>query len=196
MDSFFFSKSILLIYFRALNQQSFRVILAICYFGALWACHACLTSPKKKFMIKLQLPWISYYMQKVNLLPEIVFQILKFKKLSYYPIRLVQSIFNYNSGTRFFTAMSFLQILKGGVYHLKQKNHIDGPNLSSKSVLLIFCRALRACLTKPKENYVIKLYLPWTLNNIQERNFIPQIIFVILKLKKSWNLIGREHFRL
>ena len=86
---FFFSKSILLIYFRALNQQSFRVILAICYFGALWACHACLTSPKKKFMIKLQLPWISYCMQKVNLLPEIVFQILKFKKLSYYPIRLV-----------------------------------------------------------------------------------------------------------
>ena len=143
-----------------LNQQSFPVILAICYFGALWACQACLTSPKKKFKIELQLPWISYYMQKVNLLPEIVFEILKFKKLSYYPIRLVQSIFNYNSRTRFFTAMSFLQILKGGVYPLKQKNHIDGPNLSSKSVLLIFFRALRACLTKPKENYMIKLYLP------------------------------------
>ena len=43
------------------------------------------------------------------------------------------------------------------VYHLKPKNHIDGPNLLSKSVLLIFLRALRACLTKPKENYMIKL---------------------------------------
>ena len=43
------------------------------------------------------------------------------------------------------------------VYHLKPKNHIDGPNLSSKSVLPIYFRALRACLTKPKENYMIKL---------------------------------------
>ena len=43
------------------------------------------------------------------------------------------------------------------VYHLKPKNHIGGPSLSSKSVLLIFFRALRTCLTKPKENYMIKL---------------------------------------
>ena len=43
------------------------------------------------------------------------------------------------------------------VYHLKLKNHIGGPNLSSKSVLQIFFRALRACLTKPKENYKMKL---------------------------------------
>ena len=43
------------------------------------------------------------------------------------------------------------------VYHFKQKNHIDGTNLSSKSVLPISFRALRACLTKPKENYMIKL---------------------------------------
>ena len=43
------------------------------------------------------------------------------------------------------------------VYHLKPKNHIDVTNLFSKSVLLIFFRALRACLTKPKENYMIKL---------------------------------------
>ena len=43
------------------------------------------------------------------------------------------------------------------VYHLKLKNHIGGPTLSSKSVLPIFFRALRACLTKPIENYMIKL---------------------------------------
>ena len=43
------------------------------------------------------------------------------------------------------------------VYHLKPKNHINEPNLSSKSVLPIFFRALRACLTKPKENYMIEL---------------------------------------
>ena len=61
-----------------------------------------------------------------------------------------------SSRTRFFTAMSFYRFSKV-VYHLKPKNHIDGPNLLSKSVLLIFLRALRACLTKPKENYMIKL---------------------------------------
>ena len=60
----------------------FPEILAICYFRALWACQTCLTIPKKNFMIKLQLPWISYYMQKANFLPQIVFEILKFKKLS------------------------------------------------------------------------------------------------------------------
>ena len=43
------------------------------------------------------------------------------------------------------------------VYHLKLKNHIDWSNLLSKSVLLIFFRAISACLTKPKENYMIKL---------------------------------------
>ena len=43
------------------------------------------------------------------------------------------------------------------VYHLKPKNYINGPNLFSKSVLPIFFRALRACLTKLKENYIIKL---------------------------------------
>ena len=46
------------------------------------------------------------------------------------------------------------------VYHLKPKHHIDGPNLSSKPVLPNFFRALRACLTKPKENCIIKLLLP------------------------------------
>ena len=65
-----------------LNQQSFQEILAICYFRGLWECQTCLTTPKKNFMIKLQLPWISYYMQKANFLPQIVFVILKFKKLS------------------------------------------------------------------------------------------------------------------
>ena len=43
------------------------------------------------------------------------------------------------------------------VHHLKSKNHIDGPNILSKPVLLIFFRILRACLTKPKENCMIKL---------------------------------------
>ena len=43
------------------------------------------------------------------------------------------------------------------VYHLKPKDPIDGTNLSSKSVLPIFPRALKAYLTKPKENYMIKL---------------------------------------
>ena len=37
---------------------------------------------QENFMIKLQLPWLSYYMQKANFLPQIVFGILQFKKLS------------------------------------------------------------------------------------------------------------------
>ena len=36
---------------------------------------------QEKFMNKLQLPRISYYMQKENFLLQIVFEILKFKKL-------------------------------------------------------------------------------------------------------------------
>ena len=43
------------------------------------------------------------------------------------------------------------------VYHLKPKNHNDGPNLSSKSVSLIFFRELRACLSKSEEDYMMKL---------------------------------------
>ena len=43
------------------------------------------------------------------------------------------------------------------VNHLKPKNHIDGPNIFSNFVLSVFFRALTACLTKPKENYMIKL---------------------------------------
>ena len=65
-----------------LNQQPFQEILAICYFRGLWTCQTCLTPPKKNFMIKLQLPWKSYYIQKTNFLPQIVFEILKFKKFS------------------------------------------------------------------------------------------------------------------
>ena len=34
------------------------------------------------------------------------------------------------------------------VYHLKPKNYIDGISLSSKSLLPIFFRALKACLTE------------------------------------------------
>ena len=47
-----------------LNQQPFPEILTICYFRALWRWQTCPTTPKKNFMIKLQLPWISYSMQK------------------------------------------------------------------------------------------------------------------------------------
>ena len=43
------------------------------------------------------------------------------------------------------------------VYHLKPKMYIDGPNLSPKFMLTIFFRALKPCLTKPKENFMIKL---------------------------------------
>ena len=52
-----------------LNQQPFPDILAICYFRGLRACQSCLTTPNKNVMIKLQLLWTSYYMQKANFLP-------------------------------------------------------------------------------------------------------------------------------
>ena len=64
-----------------LNQQPFPEIMVIWYFRVLWACQACLTTTNKNFMIKLQFPWISYYMQKENFLPQLSFEILKFKKL-------------------------------------------------------------------------------------------------------------------
>ena len=38
---------------------------------------------REKFQIKLQFQWISSYMQKAKFLPQIVFEILKFKKLCY-----------------------------------------------------------------------------------------------------------------
>ena len=63
-----------------LNQQFFSEILAICYFRALYACQTCLITSKKNFSVKLKLPWISFYMQKANLLPQKVVKILKFKK--------------------------------------------------------------------------------------------------------------------
>ena len=45
------------------------------------------------------------------------------------------------------------------VYHLKPKYHIDGTNISSKSVLPNFFseHSGHAWLNKPKENYMIKL---------------------------------------
>ena len=64
-----------------LDQQLLPAILAICYFRALWACQACLTTPNKNFMIKLQLLWVSFYIQKANFLPQILFEISKSKKL-------------------------------------------------------------------------------------------------------------------
>ena len=41
-----------------------------------------------------------------------------------------------------------------------------------------------------------KLQFPWTTYYNQKPNFLPQIIFEILKFKKLYNLIGREHFQL
>ena len=90
----FFSKFILLIYFRAL--LAFPVILAICYFRVLWACHRCLTTPKANFIIVLQLLWISYYMQKANFLPQIVFEIF-FEFLSYNIITAFNQFKRFNS---------------------------------------------------------------------------------------------------
>ena len=87
MDNFFFFKIHIADLFQrtlgkaCLKQQSFPEILLICYFRALWAWQVCLTTSKKNFMIKLLLRWISYYMQKAKFLPQIVFEILKFKKL-------------------------------------------------------------------------------------------------------------------
>ena len=75
---------------------------------------------QENFVIKLQLLWISYYMQKANFLPQIVFEILKFKKIC----NLIGlEYFNYNSRTRFFIAMRFFQILKGGVSFKTKKSH-------------------------------------------------------------------------
>ena len=64
-----------------LNQQPFPEILVIWHFRVLSACQACLTTPNKNFTIKLQFPWISYYMQKENFIPQLIFEISKFKKL-------------------------------------------------------------------------------------------------------------------
>ena len=66
-------------------------------------------------------------MQKENFVAQIVFEILKFKKLS--------------QELDFSQPCHFHRFSKV-VYHLKPKNHIDGPNLSSKYVLLIFSEHL------------------------------------------------------
>ena len=97
-----------------------------------------------------------------------------------------------------FSQLCGFYILSKGVYHLKPKNHIDGTNHSSKSVLLIFFSEHlgHPWLNKPKENYMIKLWLPWKLKYMQKRNFITQIVSAILKLEKFCNLIGWEHFRI
>ena len=82
MDQFLFQNSycwFILEKFWASFTKSIN--LTICYFRALWTCQACLTTPKKIFIIKSQLSWTSYYMQKANFLPQIVFEILKFRKL-------------------------------------------------------------------------------------------------------------------
>ena len=44
--------------------------------------------------------------------------------------------------------------------------------------------------------FMILLKLLWTSNYMQKMNIMPQIVFEILKFKKSCNLIGGEHFGL
>ena len=105
MDQFFFKIHIVDLFYSTfgqilLKQQPLPEILAICYFRALWVCQTCLATPKKNFMIKFQLPWISYYMQKANFRLQTVFEILKFKKLSnpigleYFQLQLKNYIFH------------------------------------------------------------------------------------------------------
>ena len=55
-------------------------------------------------MIYLKLPWIPNYMQKMNITPRIVFEILKFKKFCNLAGR---EHFVYNLRTRFFADMQF-----------------------------------------------------------------------------------------
>ena len=88
--------------------------------------------------------------------------------------------------------MLLLEILKGGV-SFKTKT----SNWWTKSFIRIcvadFFQSTRACLTKPKENCMIKQKLPWTLNYIQKRNFMPQIIFVILTfLYITWKRLSQN----
>ena len=99
---------------------SFPEMLAILYFRALWECQACLTTPKRNFMINLHLPWISYYTHRPNFLPHSFWGIKTKKKIANC---LVESIFDHNSRTRFFTATWLLEILKGGVLFKIWKSH-------------------------------------------------------------------------
>ena len=123
-----------------LNQQPFPEILAICYLRALWAGQACLTTPKKNFMIKLQFPWISYYMQKANFLPQIVFDIKILKIMQSDQSR----VFSIKTQELDFSQPCGFYRFSKVVHNLKPKNHIDGTNLSSKSVLPIFFSERRA----------------------------------------------------
>ena len=104
-------------------------------------------------MIKLQPQWISNCMQKANFLAQIVSEILKFKKIIKSDWSRVFSTttqeLDHSQPCRFYRFSN-----------LRPKNHIDHtdrPNLSLKSVLPIYFRALKACFTNPKENYMIKL---------------------------------------
>ena len=91
-------------------------------------------------------------MQKANFLPQIVFEILKFQK--YMPSDWSRAFSFATQELDFSQSCGFHRFPKTiMLYHLKPKNH----KLFAKSVLLIYFSALWACLTKPKENDLIKL---------------------------------------
>ena len=86
-------------------------------------------------------------MQKANFLSQIVFEILKFKKIIQYDWSRTFSITTQELD--FSQLCGFRRFLKATMmYHLKSRNHTDGPFFFSKSVFPIYFRALSAFLTK------------------------------------------------
>ena len=60
--------------------QLFPGILFLCYFGEPWTCPGMPDQTQEILQDLTKLPWISNYMQKKNIIPQIVFKILKFKE--------------------------------------------------------------------------------------------------------------------
>ena len=77
-------------------------------------------------------------MQKANFLSQIVFDKLKFMQSDW-----LRAFSITTQELDFSQPYSFYRFPKV-VYHLKPKNHINGPNIFSKSVLPIYFSVLRA----------------------------------------------------
>ena len=60
--------------------RPFPEILLPCYFGKPWTCPGMPDQTQQILQDLTKLPWISNYIQKKNIIPQIVFEILKFKK--------------------------------------------------------------------------------------------------------------------
>ena len=143
-----FSKSILLIYFRALLDK-----LIISYFRALWNVrHTDHTQEKRHDQIVSFMSILLHAKRKTSTSNS--FWDIKIYKIMKSDWSRVFSITTQELG--FSQLCGFYRFSKV-VYHLKPKIHIDGPSLPSKYLLLIFSRSFRACLTKSKEYYVIIL---------------------------------------